>query len=78
MYYNRGAKELDELHPGDRVHIQPQRSQLGKKKEWTPAKVEEKVDIRSYQVRTEDGRVYRRNRRHLRRTREAMSTASLR
>ena len=55
MYYNRGAKELDELHSGDRFRIQLQHSQLGKKKEWTPTKVERKVDIQSYQVQTEDG-----------------------
>ena len=55
MYYNRGAKELDELHAGDRFRIQLQHSQLGKKKEWTPTKVERKVDIQSYQVQTEDG-----------------------
>jgi len=70
MYYDRGAKELEELLPGDLVRIQPQPSKLRKRKEWTLARVEGKVDIRSYQVRTEDGRVYRRNRRHLRRTRE--------
>ena len=50
--------------------MQPQKSQFGKKTDWTQARVEGKVDIRSYQVRTEDGRVYRRNRRHLRRRRE--------
>ena len=70
MYYDRGAKELEELLPGDLVRIQPQPSKLRKRKEWTLARVEGKVNIRSYQVRTEDGRVYRRNRRHLRRTRE--------
>ncbi len=69
--YNKGAKELGELRPGDTVRLQPTRS-LGKSKEWLQAKVEGKVDIRSYQVRTEDGRVYRRNRRHLRRTREVI------
>ena len=70
MYYDRGTKELEQLLPGDLVRIQPQPSKLRKRKEWTLARVEGKVDIRSYQVRTEDGRVYRRNRRHLRRTRE--------
>ena len=70
MYYDRGAKELEELLPGDLVRIQPEPSKLRKRKEWTLAKVERKVDIRSYQVRTEDGRVHRRNRCHLRRTRE--------
>ena len=35
------------------------------------ARVGEKVDVRSYEFRTEDGRVLRRNRRHLRLTKEA-------
>ena len=70
MQYNKGAKELEELRPGDTVRLQPQKSKFGKKTDWTQARVEGKVDIRSYQVRTEDGRVYRRNRRHPRRTRE--------
>ena len=70
LQYNKGAKELEELRPGDIVRLQPQKSKFGKKTDWTQARVEGKVDIRSYQVRTEDGRVYRRNRRHLRRTRE--------
>ena len=72
LYYNQGAKELKELRPGDTVRLQPLKSHLGKKKDWTQARVEGKVDIRSYQVRTEDGRIYRRNRRHLRHTREVM------
>ena len=33
---------------------------------WKKAQVEDQVDVRSYSVRTEDGRVFRRNRRHLR------------
>lgn len=72
LYYNQGAKELKELRPGDTMRLQPLKSHLGKKKDWTQARVEGKVDIRSYQVRTEDGRVYRRNRRHPRHTREVM------
>ena len=32
--------------------------------------MEDQVDIRSYEVRTEDGRLYRRNRRHLRQSKE--------
>ena len=65
-YYDRGAKELNRLKPGDvvRVRLRPN------SKEWTRAAVDKEVDIRSYQVRTEDGRTYRRNRRHLRQTRE--------
>ena len=73
--YNRGTTELKELQPGDILRLQP-KSGIGKNKEWLQAKVEGKVDIRSYQVRTEDGRVYRRNRRHLRQTRELMQPAS--
>ena len=68
LYYNKGAKELEELRPGDIVRLQPSTSQTGKKKDWTQARVKGKVDIRSYQVRTEDGRVFRRNRGHLRHT----------
>ena len=65
-YYNRGAKELSKLEPGDVVHIKPDRDS----KRWAKATVAKEVDIRSYQVRTEDGRTYRRNRRHLRLSRQ--------
>ena len=68
LYYNKGAKELEEFRPGDIVRLQPSTSQTGKKKDWTQARVKGKVDIRFYQVRTEDGRVFRRNRGHLRHT----------
>ena len=44
-------------------------------REWTKAAVDKEVDIRPYQVRTEDGRIYRSNRRHLRHTREPFLTA---
>ena len=44
-------------------------------KEWIKAAVDKEVDIRSYQARTEDGRTYRRNRRHLKHTREPFLTA---
>ena len=71
-YYDRGAKELNRLKPGDvvRVKLRPN------SKEWTRAAVDKEVDIRSYQVRTEDGRTYRRNRRHLRQTREPFLRAT--
>ena len=70
-YYDRVAKELDRLKPRDvvRVKLRPD------SKEWTKAAVDKEVDIRSYQVRTEDGRTYKRNRRHLRHTREPFLTA---
>lgn len=65
-YYDRNAKELPPLKQGDQVRISPKpNDRTGK---WTKAEVQEQVDIRSYNVRTEDGRVYRRNRRHLRKS----------
>ena len=69
FYYDRGSKELNDLQPGDVVRIQPPRG-IGRRKPWNKARVGEKVDVRSYEVRTEDGRVLRRNRRHLRLTKE--------
>lgn len=62
FHYNKGTSELQELNPGDTVRVQPLKLE---KKIWVQAQVDEKVDIRSYRVRTEDGSVYRRNRRHL-------------
>lgn len=53
---------------GDVVRIKPFRNG----KEWTKAKVDDKCNIRSYNVTTEDGRTYRRNRRHLMLTKEPM------
>ncbi|CAC5422754.1 unnamed protein product [Mytilus coruscus] len=50
--------------------IQQENSRKGK--EWTKAKVDEKCNIRSYNVTTEDGSTYRRNRRHLILTKEPM------
>ena len=38
--------------------------------------MEDQVDIRSYEVRTEDGRLYRRNRRHLRQSKEPFAQNS--
>ena len=60
-YYNRGTHELIELKPGQQVMFKAPRSN-----KWVKATVNNQVDIRSYQIRTEDGRVFRRNRRHLR------------
>ena len=37
---------------------------------WFKARVEQQVDVRSYEVRTEEGKIYRRNRRHLRSSKE--------
>ena len=61
-YYNRGTRELSPLRKGDAVVMLPRpQARKGKK-----AQVEDQVDVRSYAVRTEDGRILRRTRRHLR------------
>ena len=59
-YYDRNSKELKPLQAGDVVRVKPT---TGKK--WFKARVDSRVDIRSYNVRTEEGAMYRRNRRHL-------------
>ena len=46
----------------------------GRDKKFTKAKVEKQVDIRPYRVRTEDGRVFRRNRKGLHKTPEDYNT----
>ena len=40
------------------------------KSRWIKAQVEQQVDVRSYAFRTEDGRLFRRNRKHLRQSQE--------
>ena len=68
-HYSQGSKELSDLRIGDVVRIKP--LQQGRQKQgWTNARVESNVDICSYKVRREDGSEYRRNRRHLRQTKE--------
>lgn len=64
-YYNRGAAELVELKPGQMVKFRPPGS-----KKWISARVDRQVDVRSYNICTEDGRRFRRNRRQLRDTAE--------
>ena len=61
-YYNRGAKELEKLHEGDRVKVQP--FGLGEKK-WSDGRVIREVRPRSFEVEA-NGRKYIRNRKHLR------------
>ena len=69
-----GAKELSELSVGDRVRIKPLKTTELRNKEWPRAVVEDKVGIL---VRTVDGQVYRRNRRHLRKSKERDSEPEL-
>ncbi len=68
QYYNKGAKDLKPLQRGDVIRIRPSKLLHD---QWTKGIVEEEVAKRSYAVKTEDGAVYRRNRRHLRKTQES-------
>ena len=43
---------------------------------WYKARVEKQVDVRSYDVRNEDGRVFRRNRKHLRSSKAPVCSGS--
>ena len=70
FYYDKTAKDLKALSDGDAVRLKPQ--DTGKK--FIKAKVEKQVDIRSYRVKTEDGIVFRRNRKHLHKTPEDYNT----
>lgn len=60
FYYDRGTKDLPELHPGDKVRFKDGTSTWAQK-----GTVLRKVQPRSYRIRTEDGAVLRRNRRDL-------------
>ncbi len=64
MYYNRQAKDMNNLKPGDQVRVQPAMLQ----KIWQKATVLEAVNNQSYKVELDKGGVLRRNRRHHRHT----------
>ncbi|XP_064600844.1 uncharacterized protein K02A2.6-like [Liolophura sinensis] len=64
-YYNRSSRDLPDLQIGD-VRLKA----YNKNKQWQKAIVGPQVDIRSYSVKTEDGRRFRRNRRDLRASKE--------
>ena len=59
-YCNQNTKELLPLQIGEVVRVVPKPGDRERK--WFKARVEDQVDIRSYEVRTEDARQYRRNR----------------
>ena len=61
LSFNRGAKALQPLKDGDVVRVRP----LPGHSKWFKVQVSKQEAPRSYQVRTEDGRLYRRNRSHL-------------
>ena len=67
--YDRTAKPLSELKAGNIVRMKPS----GRKQAWKKARVQQKVNTRSYQVQTEEGAQYIRNRRHLKLTNETFS-----
>lgn len=68
QYYDRMAKYLPDLQPGEGIRMQ-------KGDSWKPAVVLEKHEQpRSFIVKTPDGKLFRRNHRHLRKTRETDSS----
>ena len=67
-HYNQQAKEFPSLLKGETVRVAPQPGNRPQK--WFKAVVQEQTDVRSYNVRTEDGRMFRRSRRHVRSSKE--------
>ncbi|KAK0154443.1 hypothetical protein N1851_003464 [Merluccius polli] len=67
-YFDRGAKHLPTLEEGEKVRVKV-------KDNWQPATVLKSHDTpRSFVIKTPDGNTYRRNRRHLLKTREKTFT----
>ena len=56
--YNQGAHDLPELRKGDVVRV---RTNDARNSDLQKAEVQAKVNIRSYEVKIEDGRKFRRN-----------------
>ena len=65
-YYNRTAKDLEDLQPGDIMRVKPTQT---RDEEWKKGTIVTKEGQRSYTVQTRDG-TYPRNRSHLKNTRE--------
>ena len=69
-YFDQHAKHLPTLEKGDRIRIQ-----MGS--HWKPGVVTERAGTpRSYRIRTDEGREYRRNRRALMKSPESSSSAT--
>ena len=51
-YYNRGARDLQPLEPGDIARVEPRRAG---KKEWQKGVVKSHIDKRSYEVELPQG-----------------------
>ena len=60
---------------GEKVRVVPLPGDRNQK--WFKAEVEESADVESYDVRMEDKRILRRNRRHLSRSREPFTAPKL-
>ena len=73
QHYNKSAKELEPLATGDVVRMKPF---VAGKKTWEKAMVKEQVDETLYTVETANGDTYRRNRFHMRKTKESMDNTS--
>ena len=58
FYFDKTAKDMKPLSDRDVVRVKPQDTD----KKFIKAKVEKQVDIRSYRVQTEDGRVFKQKR----------------
>jgi hypothetical protein len=67
FYYNKQAQKLTPLHEGQTVRMKP--FTLGNRS-WQKATVKQRLDDRSYKVEGPQGNTYRRNRVHLRKTKE--------
>ena len=61
FYYNRSAHTKPQLNLNQTVRIK-----LNSESDWVKGQVVEILPFRSYNVKTENGRIYRRNRRHIR------------
>ena len=72
-YYNKAAHDLPALISGDVVRVNLSPDSL-KQEDLQKAQVKAKVGVRSYEVETEDGKRFRRNRIHQRKSNETFST----
>ena len=64
FYFNRGTAQLDELLPGTRIYFKKDLSDSPA--HWHPGIVVEVLPYRSYLLRDDRGRIFRRNRRFIR------------
>ena len=71
IYYDRNAKDLSELKPGDAIRVKPEG--LVKGQEWKKGSVIKSHGYRSYAVEV-DGKVLRRNRVHLKQEKQITPT----